>query len=129
MNHLASFFQDEQFWRLVAVVVFVIAIYFGTLEMARAIFRVGEGRRQRQLAAIEFAIANYDALVDNREHVITRNSLLISKFRADPQTSEHVQTLIDKMNVYGHVIRGSTSSTYVWGYSRDDLNRAKNALG
>lgn len=124
--------HDASMLRFGAIVVFVLAFYLGTIESVKAVFRRQAQMLQAEREAVSFALDHFDELVDSsNDGYITRKSLLLSKFRTG-EHADHVQKLLDKLEVYGRSI-GSTGKGWperaIYGITHDDLLRAKQRLG
>jgi hypothetical protein len=132
MQNFIYHLWDYTWFRFAVIIMVVLGVYVSSLESAKALMRLGEGRLKRQRDAVNFAIEHFDELKDPQKDLITHDSLLLSKYRSNGAHAELVQTLLDKLDVYGHSTGTAgigKNQRYVFALSRDDLKKAKNALG
>jgi hypothetical protein len=118
-------------WTFIIIFAAVIGILVGNIEMVKVVFRRSEQVRRQQLAAIDFALANFDLLKDQRQDILTRGSLLLAKTKVSEADRQHVDILLDKIDVFGHVVpkdRSTPGTESDFGISRNDLNRVKHNI-
>jgi hypothetical protein len=120
-------------WTVALIVLVCIGLLWGSIDMAKAVFRRQAQIMERQRKAIDFALLHFGALKDasQEKDLLTQDSLRLAKYRFGEENRGLVEILYDKLPVWGHVIREigvGTSKSYVFGASRDDLTRARQLL-